>query len=640
MKKIFTLMLTLACAMFVSVSCSTDATTDGEGVTPPAEEVVGDAVTFDALDVLGYEAGTLNLAYTVNVERALDDQLVLGEPTAAWLKVATPEDAEDYVILTWDKNNNSPNSPAREASFTATFGDNAPVTVTVKQNATTEVLFVVEYANVSPVMSCPVVHPVDLNMRWGYHIAAESALAQYEVTDPQAYFELWSAEQMQPDFMGDYFWQYGFASMNIGCSEPNVIQANRNSEEKVYLFVAGVNAEESMDEYGYVTLTNGKFATPVHIYEVEFLPMPALTLVGGGVHSMPSFADEYYTYYPEAIEPHVLTVNVKNPVENGALEVQVDEDWLTAVVEKQSEETFKVKFSCAANTYALPRTSSYTLSYGVNSVYSWGEPYLDSYVNIYEGLSIIQKKNENAQVPSYTVSVSGNFFNKFVVDVTTSDESVSYVVGAAMNNGEVDLVKTISSAVESRWSQPTYYTGNQTGVTLELNLSTMDSNNCYEFYVYACPVDTENKVVMAEPTFIKVTADQSNRPVLAWVETEDLKWNEAEQHYELYVDPSTEVTLSYTLTNPVEDGAVMVSTFSNYNKVFAGTKNDVVIDAEAKTVTFTLDAYHAERNNHHGEISLMYANPEKTSWYWNIYTESIRVIHKAPAADTPATPAE
>ena len=102
--------------------------------------------------------------------------------------------------------------------------------------------------------------------------------------------------------------------------------------------------------------------------------------------------------------------------------------------------------------------------------------------------------------------------------------------------------------------------------------------NGKDFYVYVCPVDAENHKILAEPTYIEVTVDDSKKPVLEWVVTENMKWNEAEEHYELYVEPNTEITLSYTLTNPVEDGAVKISSFSNYNKVFVGTQNDVVID--------------------------------------------------------------
>ena len=111
-----------------------------------------------------------------------------------------------------------------------------------------------------------------------------------------------------------------------------------------------------------------------------------------------------------------------------------------------------------------------------------------------------------------------------------------------------------------------------------------------------------------------------------------MKWNEEDELYELYVEPGTELTLSYTLNNPVEDGVVK-TVFSDYNQVFV--QNATVVNAEAKTVTFTLDAYHANKNNHHAEISLKYAHVTDSSWYWEISSKKIRVIHKAPA-ETPA----
>ncbi|MBR2031806.1 MAG: hypothetical protein IKA04_06285 [Alistipes sp.] len=622
MKKIFTLMLTLACAMFVSVSCSTDATTDGEGVTPPAEEVVGDAVTFDALDVLGYEAGTLNLAYTVNVERALDDQLVLGEPTAAWLKVATPEDAEDYVILTWDENNNSPNSPAREASFTATFGDNAPVTVTVKQNSTTEEMFVVEYGNLSPTMSLPIVHAVDMNMTWGYTTASVSQMEQWGTTDPQEYINMWVADQ-QANY-GLNFWSWVFSPRFKGCSQNMDIYASRQEDEKCYLFVAGAKVESETVEGDWgpeVNVLGGEFTTVFHIYEMEFLPMPKLSVVGGENHSISFYGS------------HTLTVKVENPVADGMLNVDLNADWVEeTVITKEDENTFKVNLVCAENPYALPRSLELYIEYGgMGDPYGMGMQMFVSYVSTNASLS--QQKNDYAMVPKVSVALAenGNQFHQFIVNTTVDDESAYYVVGAANVGATNDLTRTVSTLISSSHSRPTYYQGNQENIVLKLNRSTMEWDG-KDYYVYVCPVDAENHKLIAEPTFIEVKVDESKLPVLAWVETEDMKWNEAEQHYDLYVEPGTELTLSYTLTNPVEDGAVK-AVISDYNQVFV--QNATVVNAEAKTVTFTLDAYHANKNNHHAEISLKYAHATDNNWNWNILSEKIRVVHKAPA-ETPA----
>ena len=643
MKKIFTLMLTLACAMFVSVSCSTDATTDGEGVTPPAEEVVGDAVTFDALDVLGYEAGTLNLAYTVNVERDVDDRLVPGEPTAAWLKVATPEDAEDYVILTWDKNNNSPNSPAREASFTATFGDNAPVTVTVKQASTTVVSFEVDYGDLSPTMALPIVHPADLNMTWGYLTASESAFAEWDATTPQEYINNYVAGQLEAQ--GLDFWSWVFNPSNVGCSVKMQVMANRQSNEKVYLFVAGGNVEtetvmvdSSWGSYEETKVVSGAFTTPFHIYELKFLPIPAISVVGGLSHS--AMSNAHYAGMPEEmmaqyITPNVLTVNIENPLEDGELQVEDSEDWASTTVEKVDNATYKVSVLCAPNVYALSRKVELTLSYG-NESDPYGSGYLMFTPYDRKTVTFTQFKNDDAVVPKVSVALAegGNQFNKFVVNTTIDDESAYYVVGASFASEvreDRSLADVVSYLISSSYNRPTYYQGNQENIVLQLNCNNMKYNG-KDFYVYVCPVDAENHKLLTEPTYIEVTVDESKKPVLEWVVTEDMKWNEEDELYELYVEPGTELTLSYTLNNPVEDGVVK-TVFSDYNQVFV--QNATVVNAEAKTVTFTLDAYHANKNNHHAEISLKYAHVTDSSWYWEISSKKIRVIHKAPA-ETPA----
>ena len=168
-------------------------------------------------------------------------------------------------------------------------------------------------------------------------------------------------------------------------------------------------------------------------------------------------------------------------------------------------------------------------------------------------------------------------------------------------------------------------------VVLKLNCNQMEWNG-KDYYVYVCPVDAENHKLLAEPTYIEVTVDDSKKPVVEWVVTENMKWNEAEEYYELYVDTSSEITLSYTLTNPAEGGMVKVNV-SDYNSVFV--KNSAVVDNENKTVTLTIDAYHADKNNHHATVELRYAHETDNNWNWNIDSKTIRVIHKAPA-ETPA----
>ena len=622
MKKIFTLMLALACAMFVSVSCTTDAPTGDEGANPETPEVVGDAITFDALNVLGAEAGTLNLAYTVNVERALDDQLVLGKPSADWLTVATPEDAEDYVVLAWTKNNNSPNSPAREASFTATFGDNAPVTVTVKQNSTTEEMFVVEYPTLSPTMSLPIIHPVDLNMTWGFVTASESDFEMWGATNPQEYIKIWVEEQQKENGMN--FWSWVFSPRFKGCSQSMDVYAMRRTEEKMYLFIAGANvdSEEVEGEWGYETVVkSGEFTTVFHIYEMQFLPMPKINVVGGEKHSVSFYGS------------HSLTVKVENPVAEGVLEAEVDADWIEEyTITKENETTFKVNLVMSENPYALSRETTIYLNYGAMAD-SYGSGFVSFESYVYSEVSVSQQKNDYAEVPKVSVALAegGNQFNKLVVNTTIDDESAYYVVGVSSTSEYKSLPDIVSSLVASSYNRPEYLQGNQENVVLKLNCNQMEWSG-KDFYVYVCPVDAENHKILAEPTYIEVTVDDSKKPVLEWVVTENMKWNEAEEYYELYVDTSSEITLSYTLTNPAEGGMVKVNV-SDYNSVFV--KNSAVVDNENKTVTLTIDAYHADNNNHHATVELRYAHETDSNWNWNIDSKTIRVIHKAPA-ETPA----
>ena len=126
MKKILTLTLALACALFVGVSCTKDS---ADSKKPK------DAITFEYLGILSHEAAAYNLNYTVNVERTDFSQIVLGKPSADWLKVSLPLTDDDYVKVNVAANNADPGTPAREASFTATFDNHPSVTVVVKQGS-------------------------------------------------------------------------------------------------------------------------------------------------------------------------------------------------------------------------------------------------------------------------------------------------------------------------------------------------------------------------------------------------------------------------------------------------------------------------------------------------------------------------
>lgn len=585
------------------------------------QEAKAGVLTFAPLGVLGCESGSCQLNYTINVETTIFSNIVLSKPTADWLTVAFPDEEGNYLVLSWTANTAVAGSPAREASFTATLDEHDPVKVTVKQSAE-EVVFNIEFVQETLTCNFAECYCVPANDDVKYVIATSSQFVDLKIVGNTPKEQLvnyvkYLGENGELDKTGTGAWFQG-SSQNYP-----VIASRVDAESEIEVYAVGFEATPFGTTYN-VTLT-----TAVHAKTVPFLPYPTFSV---------DQADLKKTLSHEAGSVDVDCV-VKDAMANGVVKLDTDATWLTPKWNNN-----KLTLAYDANDSAIDRSTNLVVKYGENVVILPGTANEHTVFNAYAEVtfSIKQEKNPEADAPTYTITLKDNQFHKFVVDVDTSDNNVHYVVDVTIatnvtsDRGLAALAqKRVEEAVKWGDRAPSYrlttHTGDITNHLLKLNVNSYESNDIKDFYIYVYPVDLTNMVVLAEPTSKLVTVDNSNRPVLKWVESDRLTWDSENSRYMLYANPGETVVLQYELVNPVEEGSVSVlnGVSDPWNVL---VDDNIIIDQANCTVTFTMEPeYDTTKNFHQFDFDLTYKNEEDRNWLWNTQSHEIRVYQNAPA---------
>ena len=627
MKRIFALMLAFACALFVGVSCTPDAPGDNGGGDVDTEGV--EALTFDKVGTLAPSKGSYEFPYTVNVKRNLTQQVILGKPTAKWLSVALSEDGGDYLVVTVESNPDNPGSNPRSASFTATFGKYDPVTVTVTQDSH-ESVFEIQWLDVSCNSAQCYCIPEDNNLK--YIVVSSSQLADLGVSGDtiadqlKAYVEKLGKEGSLEQANQGYWFQGSsidfpaYAGRVDSASTGEVYAVGFEAAPNGLTETEGDDTPETDDDKVY-DLYTAHLTTAVHTWSVPFTPFPEFAAT--------TTAHEV-DYQEGSIE---VDCKVDYPMTNGEVTFLTDANWLEA-----SWAGDKLTLRYAKNSSAIARSTKLTVKYGLYKVFLAGT---DKEYRVFDTYAettyhIAQKKDPEAQAPTYTINLKDSQFHKFVVDVTTNDEYVHYVVDhtSAVNVTETNSLSAIAQRkVEEahKWGHKsdlyklTTYKGNTENFTVKLNVNNYESSDNRDFYIFVYPVDLDNMVVLADPTSILVTVDNSNRPSLQWVEANGLKYNEDKGFYEVTAKAGETVTLKYALTNPVEEGVVDVLNRAYIKDMVIIADNAVEIDQEACTVTFTVRADYDQCSAHYYEFNLTYKDKDDNNWIWSTTSDDLKV---------------
>lgn len=598
MKKIFTLMLALACAMFVGVSCTPDNGGEQGGGESYTSTV---AVTGAPEANLAPEAGELTLGYTITNPSLTAALSITTEAT--WVHVG--EVGETSVALTYDANTESPGSPAREAVVVFAYEGAKSVNVTLKQDSQTP-SFSVEFLNVTPQTAQYVCTPVDNEML--YLLVSSQDLGQYGVQGAtpaemmQNYIQLLASNDMlatQPD--------YWFVYQGANTEMPK--EASRwSAEDSVTVYAVGFKATNTKEADGVVFATEAELATAVHVWNVPFLPYPSLTIAEADLNKTVSSAAGEVT----------IDCAIENPVEGTELMVETEAAWVTA-----SYADGKITLAYEANTAAVARRASIAVSYGY-------------FTNPTE-IILVQEKDANAQAITLNIEVVGTQFNGIIVNVTPSDAEAVY----ALNQCAVEKDYETGAELEMDWlgkaeellsytGTATFHQGTLTNHFIKMNPSYYQWNG-YDYYVYGVPVAATSEgdrwtvsQILGEVSYTKTTIDASKMPKLEWdlTKTEGLVWNENNERYDIEAVEGSTIVLHFNVINPAEGAFVTLngtSLYDSYNVV----DGEPVIDNEAGTITIKVDKFDTSKKYHYVSLTFKYTNAEGDTW--GITTPGLRL---------------
>lgn len=513
MKKIITLMLTLACALFVGVSCSSDPATEPTNPYDVVITVVQPA-EFDAAGAEGVE-----LVYSLSKVVA-GESLVIGEPSANWLSVDYTD--EEKILLTVDAYNAAGLAP-RTATFTIGYKGAQDVVVKVSQKSQ-EPAFAVAWSNQTPASAIATITILDTTkegMIWGAFTFGQSALepsddfmpwstradaatktpAEYAVeqlallTNPDqsvgyGFPGLYTAFYSMPNYGKPYF----ISELNetVYCSTVGQRGWDMIIEEKAYLAVIGIDKKDSNIETG---VDNSTSATAIHIFEIENSPAPAVNLS----------VSEVEVNAAEGCQP--VTITVENPCD-GELSAYVDysaESWVTPSVVDN-----KLQINYAANPYAVSRSATVTVTYSYTCEVMQYGMLMPMDMSSTATVKITQEANQNAENVTFNIEVVETHFDHIVVNVTPSNLETTYVLGNVQQLGFDDAYKGDWSdyAVSQASNDP--YTGVQTGLKLEIedyDKSDDDNPESWKYWVYAYAVVDGNVAGDVSKTLVQVNND-------------------------------------------------------------------------------------------------------------------------------------
>ena len=615
MKKIFTLMLAFACALFVGVSCTPDN----------GEDVYGGVTYTSTINVTGAPeanlapaAGELSLGYSIENPTLTDALVVTTE--AAWVHVG--EIGEATVAVTYDANTDAPGSPAREAVIKFAYNGAADVLVTIKQEAEAP-QFEVAFSEVSCNYAAYTCTPADNEML--YLLASSQDLSQYGVTG-----------ETPAELMTNYInmlASYGMLSGEAdgwfvfkGATTEMPKEATRwSAEDEVTVYAVGitVSATGETDEYGS-PIVNVANATAVHAWAVPFLPYPTLTLEGELTHNVTAAAGEV-----------VINCVLENPMEGVEVEAQTDAAWVTP-----SYADGKLTLAYEANTAAVSRRAVVSVAYGM-----YTEPV---------EVTLVQEKDANAVAITLNVEITGTAFNGIWVNITPSDKEVTY----AMNYQSVEKDWETGAELETDWMKVSEnllsYTGNATFHKGDLvnHFIKMNPSN-YEwygldYYVYAVAVDATSEEttdwqgnpktnwtvnqILSDVSYAKTTIDVSKMPSLEWDLTKnpELVWNANADRYDLEVVEGSTVVLNFIVNNPAEGAFLALNSTSGLYDSNNVVDGEPVIDNAAGTITFKVDKFDDSKYYHYINLTFKYTNADNDTW--GITTPGLRVTQlEAPA---------
>ncbi len=636
MKKIFTLMLAFACALFVGVSCTNEGTDDGGTTTPPTPEPTYDVVLTvgELAESFAANGGTATLSVTLSKD--VIGANVVAETSATWLEVSVTEENEVALTASAFDAVAAPRTAEVTVSYVNESNENlaAPVTATVSQ-VSPEATFTVEWSNQTQMGATATITSAaaDAEMVYGAFTFGESAL---EVSDDP--FMPWStradaAKKSPVDYAKEQLALFadpmGYGGLGIGfyykvqemsglisSMNGNILNCSlynwRGVEKKMYLVVVGLNWGLNMDTGEDTTTQNGL----VHVFEVETLPQPVLSVAKESVTA--SYAEDCT----------IIDCTVENPTWDGVLTAESDSEWLDAAASSAG----KLHLNCKENAYAKSRSANVTVTYTYKCMVSQYGETMEMPVTSVATVKVEQQANPNVTPVTFTINVKETHFNKIVVDVVPSDANAYYVLGTESKSNVNNYAQWGDA-----WSMTCEYAlngeahqGTLTNYEFSIDTRYASDENDWVYYVFAFQTDAQCTVVAGEPTYVETPitndAPQTVLKHSALVEKD-------ENEYELVVTgQGGEYSIDFDFVNPVADGKLRFNAYPyttedvDTSNGVLGNEGKITIDNENKKITFTVNDYPADWNKTYDpyvNIGFIYGQYVDGAFTSNSYGKSV-----------------
>ena len=356
------------------------------------------------------------------------------------------------------------------------------------------------------------------------------------------------------------------------------------------------------------------YLTPVHAWDVPFLPYPTLTVPEAQLtNNVSAAAGEL-----------VLDCVLENALTDGSeVTLSTEAAWVHPTWADN-----KLTIAYDANETAVARRAKIAVQYGW-----WTNPF---------EVTVIQEKNADATAITLNITVKETHFNSIIVDIDCSDDNAWYALNTLAQPKDWET----GAPLEVDWTteaeniigypgQTKFLQGDQSGYVIKMNPSNYEWYG-YDYYVFgfAVAMNEDNTAATAqigEVASVLTKVDASDMPVLTWdVEKSGLVWNENSDRYDIEVAEGSTLVLYYNVENPVEGAAVKLngtSLYDSYNVV----DGEPVIDNAAGTVTLKIDKFDTAKKYHYVNVTFKYTNAEEDMW--GITTPNVRITQvEAPKA--------